>query len=129
MEIKNCNKCGKIYSYIVGPNLCPACKQEVEETFQEVKQYLYEHPGLSVVEVAKATGVSSNQIRQWVREERLQLMQSTLDDITCELCKTPITSGRYCPQCKATIRNRLDSAYPGRTNDDNTKKGSKMRFL
>ena len=30
MNVRNCRKCGKIFNYIAGPFVCPACREELE---------------------------------------------------------------------------------------------------
>ena len=32
--------CGKIFNYVVGPVICPRCREAREEKFQEVKKYI-----------------------------------------------------------------------------------------
>lgn len=131
MEIRNCKKCGRIYNYILGPNLCPRCMKAQEEKFQEVKQYIYDNPGVGVQEVSEVMEVSVGQIRQWVREERLQFAEGSVTDIVCESCGKTILSGRYCPQCKEAMVRQLGSVYqPEKKHTEesaNTK--AKMRFL
>ena len=34
-DIRNCRICGKIFNYVVGPVVCPRCKEKLEEN--EVK--------------------------------------------------------------------------------------------
>lgn len=131
MEIRNCKKCGRIYNYFVGPNLCPRCMQEQEEKFQSVKQYIYDNPGAGVAEVAEAMDVTVAQIRQWVREERLEFAEGSITDIVCESCGKTILSGRYCSQCKEAMVRNLGSIYHSDTKKQ-VKEGSgkaKMRFL
>ena len=73
MNVKNCRKCKRIFNYVMGPVLCPRCREEEEEKFQEVKKYVIENPGSGIQEVSEACDVSVNLIRQWLREERLVL--------------------------------------------------------
>ena len=44
MELMNCRNCKKLFNYIAGEKLCPACKEKLEEKFQEVKKYIEENP-------------------------------------------------------------------------------------
>ena len=39
-DIRNCRICGKIFNYVMGPVVCPRCKEKLEEKFQEVKKYI-----------------------------------------------------------------------------------------
>ena len=107
MEIKNCKGCSKLFQYIGGPVLCPACRDLLEDKFTEVKAYIYEHRGASVVEVSEATEVTVKQIKQWIREERLVLSDATEVGITCEKCGKPIRSGRFCEKCKNKMANEF----------------------
>ena len=73
MEVRNCRSCGRLFNYMGGAPLCPACQKKLEEKFQEVKAFLEENPNSSVETVAEELDVSVKQIRQWIREERLSL--------------------------------------------------------
>ena len=44
MELMNCRNCKKLFNYIAGEKLCPACKEKLEEKFQKVKKYIEENP-------------------------------------------------------------------------------------
>ena len=61
--------------------------------------------------VAEEMDVSVAQIRQWVREERLQFAEGSATDITCESCGRPINTGRFCAHCKEHMMKELGSAY------------------
>ena len=37
MNVRNCKKCGKLFNYVSGAPVCPACKDALEKKFQEVK--------------------------------------------------------------------------------------------
>jgi len=133
MDVKNCKSCNRLFQYIGGPPLCPACRDELENKFQEVKEFIYQNRGSSIADVAEATGVSTKQIKQWIREDRLVLSEATADGITCEHCGVPICSGRFCEKCKnqmasgfsATISRPSAPTVEKKTD----KTGNKMRFL
>lgn len=132
MEIRNCKNCGRLYNHVVGPNLCPKCKDDMEKKFVEVKEYIYNHPGVGVAEVAEAMDVSTQQIRQWVREERLQFAEGSVTDIMCESCGKSILSGRFCPQCKEAMIHGFEHAYKHeepKAKEDHNKTKAKMRYL
>jgi flagellar operon protein (TIGR03826 family) len=134
MNVRNCRKCGKLFNYMMGMPICPACKDKLEETFQEVKKYIREHRMADIKEVAEACEVEPNQIQQWIREERLEFTADSPVKIPCENCGAMIRSGKYCDKCKRDMTNNLSSAIskpkeqpveqPKKTDRDN-----KMRFL
>ena len=68
MEVRNCRSCGRLFNYMGGAPLCPACQKKLEEKFQEVKAFLEENPNSSVETVAEELDVSVKQIRQWIRD-------------------------------------------------------------
>ena len=48
-DIRNCRICGKIFNYVVGPVVCPRCKEKLEEKFQEVKKYIQDNHGADII--------------------------------------------------------------------------------
>lgn len=129
MDVRNCISCGKIFNYIGGRPICPTCKNQLEDRFQEVKTYINENPQAQIYEVAEATEVGINQIRQWIREERLTFSPESAIGIECEGCGTMIKTGRFCDRCKETITNNLKSAYAPSSEEKNDKhKDSKVKM-
>lgn len=132
MEVKVCRNCKKMFQYIAGPALCPKCRQLEEDYFQQVKEYLREHPGDSLYEVSKQTEVSAALIEKFLREGRLQVSADSPIELTCERCGSKIITGRYCNKCKTTISNELNEVKQSiikpieKTTDDAKER---MRFL
>ena len=117
MEVRNCRGCGKLYNYIGGPyrNLCPNCIEKIEEKYLEVKEYIQDHHNATMTEVAEECDVSTRQIEQWVREERLSFSDDSPIGIACEVCGATIRTGRYCERCKNDLANRLGGMYGSRS--------------
>lgn len=92
MEVRNCRGCGKLYNYIGGPyrNLCPNCIEKIEEKYLEVKEYIQDHHNATMTEVAEECDVSTRQIEQWIRDERLVIADHSPIGITCERCGASI---------------------------------------
>ncbi|MCR5734090.1 MAG: flagellar protein [Lachnospiraceae bacterium] len=132
MNVRNCKRCGRIFNYISGQPICADCKKEMEDVFQTVKEYISEHGGASVHEVATECDVDEGQIRQWVREERLVFSEAGASGIVCETCGEPISTGRYCNKCKGNLINSLNGAVkkpeaPAAPKKE--KESPRMRFL
>jgi len=111
-----------------------ACREKMEEKFHEVKKYIQDNGHASIPEVAEACDVSTNQIHQWLREERLELSSDSGITLTCENCGAPIVTGRFCSKCKNTMANELNSSIrkpepPKLQKKKDTKENPKMRFL
>lgn len=89
--------------------MCQSCREAMEIKFQEVKEYIRAHKGVSIPEVSKACDVDPNYIRQWLREDRLEVTEDSAIYLTCESCGGPIRSGRFCEKCKAQMTSDLRS--------------------
>ena len=133
MEVMNCKTCGRLFNYLGGgQKICPACRDALEAKFQEAKEYIKANKVAGIREVAEAVDVSTNQIKQWVREERLCFQEGSGVGIECENCGAEILTGRFCAKCKATMVNDLGNAF-GKSKPVEKKKPTKdkdrMRFL
>ncbi len=133
MNLRNCARCGKMFNYIGGQPVCEACKKAIEEDFQKVKQYIVDNPRAGLKEIAEENGVTTKQIQQWIREERLMFTSDSPLQIQCENCGAQIQTGRYCAKCKASMANNLNNTFakPQPAIQQPVKKEGKagMRFL
>lgn len=134
MNVRNCKKCGKIFNYVMGPIICPACREASEAKFQEVKEYIREHKGCGINEVADACEVEVGQIKQWLRDDRLEVTEDSMITLQCESCGATIRSGRFCDKCKnqtaSGLQQVVNDARPKAPEPKKDEKQSpKMRFL
>ncbi len=135
MNIRNCRKCGRIFNYVVGPHLCSSCREALEVDFQRVKAYIGENKGATINRVAEECQVDVSQIHQWLREERLELSDSTGIVLLCEKCDAPILCGRYCDKCKREIAMGLNNVIRSNQKTEpvadtkTIRDGDKMRYL
>ena len=134
MEVKNCKDCGRLFNYMGGAPLCDGCRKKLEQKFQEVKQYLDENPNASVNQVSEDNDVSVKQIKQWIREERLEFTEDSPIKLPCENCGTMIRAGKYCEKCKAAMAKNLSSVIDkpkviAQQRPDRRDAQSRMRFL
>ena len=132
MNLRNCARCGKMFNYVTGPAVCDSCKKAIEESFQQVKQYIEENPRASLKQICEDNEVSTKQLQQWIREERLMFSKDSPIQLFCEKCGDPIITGRFCVKCKATMANTLNQTFAKpKTLQQPVKKEPKagMRFL
>jgi hypothetical protein len=133
MEVRNCKSCGKLFNYMAGPPLCPACIAAMDAKFEEVKEYVYDHPRVGIQEVSEEMEVSIGQIKQWIREERLAFAEDSMIGLECEGCGVTIKTGRFCKACKDKLAKGLTDLYPAEKQPQPKQKDSrdnpKMRFL
>lgn len=134
MEIKNCRKCGRMFNYVFGQQICPQCKEERESKFQEVKKYVQENKNATMVDVCEQCEVEPEQLRQWIREERLQFADDSPIKISCERCGAMIGFGRFCDKCKINMSQEIGSVIKQPTPEHSTSSQSgtnknRMRYL
>ena len=130
MELRNCKHCNKMFNYI-GKPICPSCEKELEDKFQEVKQYIKDHKDAPINIVAEENNVSVNQIKRWVRQERLSFADASMVGLECENCGALIKIGRFCEQCKLKLQNNLSSAIKHEEAKPTIKQkeSARMRYL
>lgn len=100
-----CEECGgnHIKYQGVGTYICEDCRHEMFDDYGKVRNYLDEQRGATMHDVAMATGVPQNKIRQLIREERFEIAANSAIFMKCEMCGVDIRSGRYCEKCLKTV--------------------------
>ena len=68
--LANCTRCGKVFQKIPGRKICPLCQEADEAAFSLVNQYVGDHPGAEVAEVAEKTGVEEALVLRFLRDGR-----------------------------------------------------------
>ena len=132
MDVRNCKGCSRLFNYIGGQPLCPECSKALDVKFDEVRDYVYDHPRAGMQEVSEENDVTIAQIKRWIREERLAFSEEAQVGLECEGCGKMIRTGRFCEPCKAKYISDF-SAYARPKFDDEPKtvkaQGPQMRFL
>jgi len=111
-ELRNCRRCNKVFGYVTGPVLCPACVREDEEVFERVSMYLRDTPGEPLAQVAHALDVGYERIMQYIREGRLQVRAKDGSLISfCEKCGREVNGGgRLCDSCAKGMNDDIASS-------------------
>ena len=125
-ELKSCKICGKLYQPDALSHTCPNCAQKDEAEFNNIREYLYEHPHASIYEVATNLDVTINKIKHYLREGRIEIVEKDNRFLECEICGIPIRSGRYCDECVKNASHDYKSAFTG---DLKQKTEHKVSFL
>ena len=70
-----CDKCGGGLKYKgLGEYICEKCENIMFDEYGKVRNYLENHPGVNLVELSRATGVSQKVIKQMIIDERFNLV-------------------------------------------------------
>jgi len=112
LNVRNCKECGKIFQYDGISKLCYECRKKDDENYKVVKEYLYENPKATIIQVSEATGVSEEKILRYLREGRLEITGDhpgfVLD---CERCGKAIRTGRFCSECAGLIEREMKEGF------------------
>jgi len=137
MNILQCSICKKPFQSL-GGKICNECLSKMDEEFIIVRDYLYENKHADMDTVSEETGISKQVIMHLLKEGRLILEDAQGGKgggmLLCEVCKTPINSGRMCKKCKdmvaSTMKKNISTQRPpGASNDDqaNFKGSAKLK--
>lgn len=134
-DVRNCRRCGRLFTFLGGAPICQDCKQADEEDFKKIKEYLYRNPGASMSQVSSELEISVEKIKHFLKEGRLEI---TSEDgnmvLECEKCGKAIKSGRFCDECERGLASEVKifaSQFKADTekSQEAPKKGIGMRYL
>ncbi len=80
-----CKACGGILIYKgLGEYQCEDCNACEYDDYGKVRSYLEKHHGANVAEISSQTGVSHKAIRDMIKENRFELVESKGGYLRCE---------------------------------------------
>ena len=134
MEVRNCRGCNRLFNYVGGAYLlCPACKEDLDNKFANVKKYIRENPKATMNQISEDNDVTVKQLERWVREDRLVFADDSPIGIDCEGCGAMIKSGRFCNNCALTMQRNFGNMYSKpsepQPKSTNPRDRAKMRYL
>ncbi len=114
-ELRNCRRCGKIYTF-TGLPICKECHDKEEEEYEILRVYLREHPLAALSEASRDTGVPSEIIADFLRRGLLEGITRNEDVPRCAICKRPVISGGLCHECLGKMQY-VDPKASGKAED------------
>lgn len=115
---KQCNFCGRPLPLNYEEDTCPTCKEY--QLFHEVKEYIREND-VNEYMVSKHFHIPLRQVKEWIREGRIEYRQSTteqLKNVHCQICGAPVSFGTMCPKCLKKEHSRRGYMVNKKNNDD-----------
>lgn len=113
MDIRNCKRCGKVFAYQRIP-ICPECEKKDNDDLEVVRQFIADHPGCTIQVISQETEISSSQIRKYLVDGRLDVIESMSPMLECENCGTQIYTGRLCYECSKKLGKEVARGLPQR---------------
>ena len=81
--------------------LCTACSLKDEHRFELVREYIQDHDGASVIEIARGTGISGSDVRKFLDGGRLIEMNAGAGSCTCG------GVGTRCKFCRSQLSGKF----------------------
>lgn len=107
---RTCKECGGILIFKgVGEYQCEDCGARDYDDYGRVRLYIEEHRGATAAQIENAIGVPQRNIRQMLKDGRLEVSADSRVFMYCEVCGKVIRSGRYCPECEASVHRAIEA--------------------
>jgi tRNA(Ile2) C34 agmatinyltransferase TiaS len=104
-----CAGCGGIMVFQgLGQYRCEKCGSVEYDDYGKVREFIEEHPGANVAQIAENTGVTRTTINKMVKEERFEICKESKVFLLCEICGIPIRSGYACKNCEAAYHKQFE---------------------
>ena len=125
MDIKNCKHCNRLFQY-KSSKYCPTCVIEMDQVFIKVREYIYDNPNSTVVEVSENTGIDTEIIMEFLREGKLELKEATML-LECKSCGKAIKTGVMCKECLSRFETEMKKGLgKAKDNVDKLRDSEKM---
>jgi flagellar operon protein (TIGR03826 family) len=110
MTLSNCSNCGRIFDKRIR-DICPACIEEEEKDFLQIKDYLNDHPTAGIKEISEETGITERRGISFFKNGRLLASRRNREHklLSCERCGEPIAYGKFCERCQQVLSKTLRS--------------------
>lgn len=105
-----CKICNGVMVYRgLGEYQCEECEAVEYDDYGKVRNYLDKHRGANVAEISSVTGVSHKTIRDMIKENRFEIIESPTGYLKCEMCGIELKSGRLCSKCEKEYHRKIEA--------------------
>ena len=104
LNMKNCAHCHKIFLSVLGENVCPECRAYEMTLEEDVKEYVRDHPGITIRELIEGTGAPDRLIWRMIRQGQFENASGMEIQYPCGRCGKMITKGAYCDECAVKLK-------------------------
>jgi len=125
MDVRKCKNCNRLFQYH-GSRYCPTCVIELDQVFIKTREYIYDNPNSTVIEVSENIGVEVEIIMDFLREGKLELKEATVL-LECKSCGKAIKTGMMCNECLKHFETEMKKGIgQAKGNLDKVKDSDKM---
>jgi hypothetical protein len=106
-ELKNCINCHTSFVSVTESKICLKCLKEDDIIFKKIKDFLYDNPGATMLEVSSTFDISTKKIIKFLRDGRLEIIGDSNFILECESCGRPIKTEYLCNDCQRILKNEF----------------------
>lgn len=88
----------------LGENICPECREKELALEEVVKDYVRDHPGITIRELIDGTGASEKLIWRMIRQGQFENAGGLELQYPCGKCGKLISNGAYCEECAVKLK-------------------------
>ena len=104
LGIRNCIRCKKIFRPVSEEKMCSDCRAKELELEEHVKNYVRDHPGITVEELIEGSGAPSALVWRMIQQGLFENANLRGAKYPCGNCGKLITKGVYCYECASKLR-------------------------
>ena len=124
---KMCKMCMRPLPIEYEKDCCPECEENM--LFREVREFIREND-VTEYQLAERFNISIEHVKQWIKEGRIEYVQSSEEKIVgsrCQRCGVSVTFGTLCPSCLRIMNG--DKKMKGVAVFKQNRDGNKMRYM
>ncbi|MBQ3451676.1 MAG: hypothetical protein IJL12_07435 [Selenomonadaceae bacterium] len=104
LNIRNCARCKKIFIPVSGEKICADCRAADLELEERVKNYVRDHPGITVNQLIEGSGAPRNLVWRMIQQGQFENSGLKGAEYPCANCGKIITRGTYCSDCMGKLK-------------------------
>jgi hypothetical protein len=102
-----CEICGRVV-ILTAYDVCYRCRGQRQREVEAIFNYLKEHRGASINNIAEATGVNAGLVLKMVQKGNLEVFRPAFSK-HCQSCGQAIQEGKFCKECGRGIKQAMKS--------------------
>jgi Zn finger protein HypA/HybF involved in hydrogenase expression len=92
-RLVKCISCGCTFKSEGFLMICPRCANSSDISFSNVRDYVKENPGVSMIGVMDKFNLTASRMKSYLRSEKMEIRETNNMFLKCERCGKSIRTG------------------------------------